>query len=111
MRRNVCDPLAQHERPSLARALSAQLEADRAQYLRCQRGGHEMLATASPGVVVCRLCRTLGVCLWCGLTLPHGACAVVCARHVGAVQWQARHLRTVEARTAQTQEGQQHEPR
>jgi hypothetical protein len=73
---------------------SAVIEEDRAQRMRCQRGEHDMLATASPGVVVCRLCRTLGVCLWCGLTLPSGACVVVCARHVGAVRWQARHPRT-----------------
>ena len=73
---------------------SAVIEEDRAQHLRCQRGEHDLLATASPSVVVCRLCRTLGVCLWCGLTLPSGACVVVCSRHVGAVRWQARHPRT-----------------
>jgi hypothetical protein len=111
MRRHGCDPLAQHEPPSLAGALYAQLEADRAQSLRCQRGEHDMLATASPGVVICRLCRTLGVCLWCGLTLPHGACVVVCSKHLGAAHWQARHQRTAEAQTPNTKEGQQHEPR
>ena len=75
----------------IRRIASAVIEEDRAQRLRCQRGEHDMLATASPGVVVCRWCRTLGVCLWCGLTLPHGACIVVCSKHIGAVQWQARH--------------------
>jgi hypothetical protein len=92
MRRHGCDPLAH--------ALYAQLEADQEQRIRCQRGEHDMLATASPGVVVCR-----------GLTLPHGACVVVCAKHIGAVQWQARHHRTGEARTPYTKEGQQHDPR
>jgi hypothetical protein len=79
---------------------ASQREADQQQRIRCQRGEHNMLATASPGVVVCRLCRTLGVCLWCGLTLPQGACVVVCSKHVGAVRWQARHLQTVEVRTS-----------
>ena len=88
---------------------SAVIEEDRAQRMRCQRGEHDMLATASPGVVVCRLCRTLGVCLWCGLTLPHGACVVVCARHVGAVRWQARHPRT-EAQPIQQTHQQRSEP-
>jgi len=94
----------------IRRIAHAVIEEDRAQHLRCQRGEHQMLATASPGVVVCRLCRTLGVCLWCGLTLLYGACVVVCAKHIGAVQWQARPHRTVEARTPQAQEGQQHDP-
>jgi hypothetical protein len=75
----------------IRRIASAVIEEDQQQMLRCQRGQHDMLATASPGVVVCRLCRTLGVCLWCGMTLPQGACITVCAKHVGAVQWQARH--------------------
>jgi hypothetical protein len=83
---------------------ASQREADQQQRIRCLRGEHDMLATASPGVVVCRLCRTLGVCLRCGLTLPHGACVVVCARHVGAVQWQARQQRTVEAGTRDAKE-------
>jgi len=109
MRRHGCDPLAQHEPPSLAQALHVQMEADRAQHLRCQRGDHDMLATASPGVVVCRLCRTLGVCLWCGLTLPQGACVVVCARHIGAVRWQARHPRT-EAQPIQQSHQERSEP-
>ncbi len=97
------------ERNPLLRALREQMEADQQQRIRCQRGQHDLLATASPGVVVCRLCRTLGVCLWCGLTLPHGACVVVCAKHVGAVQWQARYTRTVEARTPHAKET-PHEP-
>ena len=98
------------ERNPLLQVLRAQMEADQQQMLRCQHGEHDMLATASPGVVVCRVCRTLGVCLWCGLTMPSGACIVVCAKHVGAVQWQARHHRTVEARMPQTKEGQHHDP-
>ncbi len=72
---------------------ASQREADQKQRSRCQRGEHDMLATASPGMVVCRLCRTLVGCLWCELTLPHGACVVVCSKHVGAVSWQARHSR------------------
>ena len=96
MRRHGCDPLAQHEQPSLAHALHAQLEADRVQYLRCQHGEHDMLATASPGMVICRVCRTPGVCLWCGFTLPYGACITVCAKHIGVVQWQARHRQPVQ---------------
>ena len=88
------------ERHPLLQALREQMEADQEQMLRCQHGNHDMLATASPGMVICRVCRTLGVCLWCGLTLPHGACVVVCSKHVGAVQWQARHQRTIEARNA-----------
>ena len=93
----------------IRRIAHAVIEEDRAQHLRCQRGEHDMLATDSPGVVVCRLCRTLGVCLWCGLTLPHSACIVVCSKHVGTVNWQARHSRTVEARTLQAKET-PHEP-
>jgi hypothetical protein len=81
---------------------ASQREADQQQRIRCQRGEHDLLATASPGVVVCRLCRTLGVCLWCGLTLPHGA-------YIGAVQWQARHQRTVEAGTLKAKETPHHE--
>jgi hypothetical protein len=59
-------------------------------------------------MVICRVCRTLGVCLWCSLTLPQGVCITVCPKHVGAVNWQAkRHRRTVEARrtTHYEQEG------
>jgi hypothetical protein len=97
------------ERNPLFQALREQMEADQQQMLRCQRGEHDLLATASPGVVVCRLCRTLGVCLWCGLTLPHGACVVVCAKHVGAVQWQARHTCSVEAGTSQAKEAPHHD--
>ena len=92
----------------IRRIASAVIEEDQ-QRTRCQRGEHDMLATASPGVVVCRLCRTLGVCLWCGLTLPHGACIVVCAKHVGAVNWQARHLPTGKTRTLYAKEA-GHEP-
>lgn len=73
---------------------ASQREADQQQRTRCQRGEHDLLATASPGVV----------CPWCGLTLPYGACVVVCAKHVGAVQWQARHPRTGEAGTPHAKE-------
>jgi hypothetical protein len=72
----------------LLQAPHEQREVDQQQMLRCQHGEHDLLATASPGMVICR------VCLWCGLTLPQGACIVVCAKHIGAVQWQARHPRT-----------------
>ena len=89
---------------------ASQREADQKQRIRCQRGERDKLATASSGVVVCRLCRTFGVFLWCGMTLPQGACITVCSKHVGAVHWQARHLRTIEARTRYEQEGQHHEP-
>ncbi len=88
---------------------ASQREADHKQRIRCQRGEHDLLATASPGVVVCCLCRTLGVCLWCGLTLPHGACVVVCAKHVGAVRWQARHTRMGEAGTLKAKEVEHHD--
>ena len=79
------------ERNPLLQALREQLDADQQQMLRCQRGEHDMLATASQGIVICRVCRTLGVCLWCGLSLPYGACITICSKHVGAVQWQAKH--------------------
>ena len=94
----------------IRRIASAVIDEDQQQRLRCQRGEHDMLATASPGVVVCRLCRTLVVCLWCGLTLPHDACVVVCVKHVGADQWQGRHSRTIEAGTPDTKETAHHEP-
>src|SRR5260370_13945783 len=87
------------ERNPLLQALRDQVEADQQQRIRCQHGEHEMLATASPGIVICRLCRTLGVCLWCGLTLPPGACIVVCDKHLRTVRWQAKQpQRTLEAR-------------
>lgn len=87
------------ERNPLLVALREQLDADQQQMLRCQHGEHDMLATATPGVVICRVCRTLGVCLWCGYNLPPGACISVCARHIGTVNQQAKRQdpRTVEA--------------
>ncbi|MGH2496118.1 MAG: hypothetical protein ACRDIV_15600 [Ktedonobacteraceae bacterium] len=100
------------EQNPLLQALRAQLEADQQQMLRCQRGQHDMLATATPGVVICRLCRTLGVCLWCGFNLPPGACISVCAKHIGTVTQQAkgRSSRTIEAsRTDYEQEGYPHD--
>src|SRR5579859_665747 len=84
-------------RSYLLHTFQKQGEADRLQRHRCQRGAHDMLATATPGIVVCRLCRTLGVCLWCGVSLPLGACISVCSKHLGLVRWQARQLRTVDA--------------
>lgn len=92
------------ERNPLLQALREQMEVDQQQLLRCQRGEHDMLATASPGVVVCRLCRTLGVCLWCGWSLPLGACITLCSKHIGLVRWQARHPCTVEAWPPDTKE-------
>lgn len=89
---------------------AAQREADQQQLLRCQHGQHVMLATASPGVVICRVCRTLGVCLWCGLTLPYGACVVVCSKHIGAVRWQARHFRTRPVHRSDPSHEQRREP-
>ena len=83
-------------RSSLLHTLHHQGEADRQHWRRCGRGAHDMLATATPGVVVCRHCRTLGVCLWCGWSLPLGACISVCPQHLGLVRWQARHPRTIE---------------
>ncbi|MGH2496866.1 MAG: hypothetical protein ACRDIV_19355 [Ktedonobacteraceae bacterium] len=99
------------ERNPLLVALREQMEADQQQLLRCQRGQHDMLATATPGVVICRLCRTLGVCLWCGLSLPQGACISVCAKHTGTVTQQVRRSsRTIEAsRTDHEQEGHPHD--
>lgn len=99
------------ERNPLLVALREQMDADQQQRRRCQHGHHDMLATATPGVVVCRVCRTLGICLWCGYNLPPGACISVCSKHVGVVQQQAkrRRTRTVEAgRTTHAKE-RQHE--
>ena len=83
---------------------AAQRETDRAQRIRCQRGDHDMLSTASPGVVVCRLCRVVGVCLWCGMTLPQDACVLPCPTHTDLVAWQARHSQPAAKRH---QEGEQ----
>ncbi|HEV2457380.1 MAG TPA: hypothetical protein VGS80_03375 [Ktedonobacterales bacterium] len=71
--------------------LLRRLEADLAQMQRCQEGNHQMEATRSPGVVVCIVCRTVGVCLWCGCTLPAGACIIVCPPHRALADWQAAH--------------------
>ena len=94
-------------RHSLLPALHQQMEADR---LHCQRGMHDMLATVPPVVVVCRRCRTLGVCLWCGWSLPLGACITVCSQHLGLVRWQAHHPHTVEAWLADDIEEDDYEP-
>ena len=84
-------------RSSLLHTVQNHVDADWQQWQRCQRGAHNMLATATPGVVVCRRCRMLGVCLCCGWSLPLGACISVCPQHLGLVRWQARRPRTVEA--------------
>ena len=78
-------------------AFQQHVEADRRQWRRCQRGAHDMLATATPGIVVCRCCRTLGVCMWCGWSLPLGACICVCSQHLALMRWQARHPSIIEA--------------
>jgi len=91
--------MQRHDHYGLEQAWHDHVGADREQARRCAHGEHDMLATASPGVVVCRFCRTLGVCLWCGMTLPQGACIVVCATHVGAVHWQAKQHQSRSAGT------------
>ena len=98
-------------RSPLLHALSNFMQADQQQRLRCQRGAHDMLATATPGIVVCRQCRTLGVCLWCGWNLPLGACISVCSQHLGLVRWQARHPHTVESWLLDDIEEDDYEPR
>ena len=75
--------------PSRRKALLKRIEADLAQMARCQEGDHQMEATRSPGVFVCIICRTVGVCPWCGLTPPAGACITVCHEHHELVEWQA----------------------
>ncbi len=67
--------------PTPSKALRRRIAADLEQIHRCQRGDHLMEATRSPGVVVCRFCHTVGVCLWCGLTQPAGACVLPCPQH------------------------------
>lgn len=98
-------------RSPLLHTLSNFMQAEQQQWQRCQRGAHDMLATATPGIVVCRWCRTLGVCLWCGLSLPLGACISVCSQHLGLVRWQARHPRIVEAWVPDDIEEDDYEPR
>jgi hypothetical protein len=63
------------------KALRKRIEADLTQIKRCQRGEHSMQATQSAGMVVCIRCLTIGVCLWCGVIPPHGACIITCPAH------------------------------
>jgi hypothetical protein len=75
------------------KALRQRIEMDLAQLKRCQQDEHAMQATQSPGVVVCTLCRSVGVCLWCGIVPPQGASIVPCRVHA--------HLASIDAaRTA-----------
>lgn len=78
-------------KPSDRKRLLKRIEADLALMARCQQGAHQMQATRSPGVFVCHRCRTLGVCPWCGLIPPDGACITVCPTHRETVAWQAAH--------------------
>jgi hypothetical protein len=43
---------------------------------------------------VCRVCRIVGVCLWCGLIPPRGAVILVCPAHQDFVRLQAIALGT-----------------
>jgi hypothetical protein len=88
---NRLAPASSHLSPSRRKAMLRRIEADLAQMQRCQQGDHQLEATRSPGVFVCHLCRTVGVCLWCGLTPPAGACLTVCPGHRDLVEWQASH--------------------
>lgn len=75
------------------KTLPQRIEMDLAQLKRCQRDEHAMQATQSPGVVVCTLCRSVGVCLRCGIVPPQGASLVPGRAHA--------HLATIDAaRTA-----------
>ena len=80
--------LSPQERQSLRR----RIEADLAQIKRCQAGDHCLEATKSPGVLVCRMCHIVGVCLWCGLIPPAGAVIVICLAHRDFVRLQALAL-------------------
>jgi hypothetical protein len=69
--------------------LLKRIQADLEQMARCAQGEHQMEATRSPGLFVCTFCRTVGVCPWCGLILPDGACLYVCPQHRATVAQQA----------------------
>jgi hypothetical protein len=73
-------------------ALQRRIEADLAQIKACQAGDHRLEATKSPGVLVCRVCRIVGVCLWCGVIPPAGAVILVCPAHRDFVRLQALAL-------------------
>ena len=85
-----------HDFPTLSskerQALQRRIEADLAQIKRCQAGDHRLEATKSPGVSVCRMCRIVGVCLWCGLIPPQGAVIVICPAHHDFARLQAMAL-------------------
>ena len=78
--------------PAQRQALRRRIEADLAQIKRCQAGDHRLEATKSPGVWMCRLCRRVGVCLWCGLIPPPGAAIMICPAHHDFVRVQALAL-------------------
>jgi len=80
--------------PAQRQALRQQIEADLAQIKRCQAGEHLLEATKSPGVLVCRVCRIVGVCLWCELIPPPGAVILVCPAHRDFARLQAIALGT-----------------
>jgi hypothetical protein len=74
------------------RRLQRRIAADLAQIKGCQAGEHRLEATKSRGVLVCRVCHTIGVCLWCGVLPPAGAVIVVCPAHRDFVRLQALAL-------------------
>jgi hypothetical protein len=78
--------------PQERQTLRRRIEADLAQIKRYQAGDHCLEATKSPGVLVCRMCRIVGVCLWCGLIPPAGAVIVICPAHRDFVRLQALAL-------------------
>ena len=80
--------------PEERQALRRRIEADLAQIKACQAGDHRLEATRSPGVLVCWVCRIVGVCLWCGLIPPPGAVILVCPAHRDLVRLQAIVLGT-----------------
>jgi hypothetical protein len=91
------DPIAMTSNPPMLspqgrQALRRRIEADLAQIKRCQAGDHRLDVTKSPGVSVCRMCRMVGVCLWCGLIPPQGAVIVICPAHRDFVRLQALAL-------------------
>ncbi len=92
--------LSLRERTALRRRVMAEFE----QMQRCQQDKHVMEATKSAGVVVCRFCRIVGVCPWCGLVPPAGACITVCPAHRDFVALQ------VEAERSKPHEQQEQEP-
>jgi hypothetical protein len=76
------------------RSVQRRIEAYLAQIKACQAGEHRLEATKSPGVLVCRVYRIVGVCLWCGLIPPAGAVILVCPAHRDFVRLQAMALGT-----------------